>query len=87
MRMENDTVFMVLKGFGLVGGAMVGSALGSTSQWVNAGSSPTWLDWFIMALGVLSAGMAALVAFVSGSAVNWRSKRENGNGNTTPPTP
>lgn len=81
--MKNDTVFMVLKGVGLIGGAMVASALGSVSQWINAGVSPSAIDWLVMGLGVAGAFFAALVAFCSGSAEKWRQARTNGNSGTT----
>lgn len=79
--MKQDTFFTALKGIGLVGGAMTGAAMGSLSQWINAGVSPGMLDWTLMGLGVAGAGFSSVVAFCSGSVSDWRQARKNGNGN------
>lgn len=82
--MKLDTAFVILKGVGLVGGAVTGAAMGSMSQWINAGVSPGELDWALMGLGAASAGFASTVAFCSGSVASWRGARSSGNGSPSP---
>lgn len=87
--MKHDTVFVAIKGVGLIGGAMTGAAMASLSQWINSDVNPGILDWTLMGLGVASAGFSSTVAFCSSSVSNWRDARTNGNGNSVaaPPTP
>lgn len=81
--MKTDTTFMVLKGIGLVGGAMVFAYTGSLSQWANDGTWPGTLNWHCIVGGTLGAGFSALVAFCSGSAEKWRQARNGGSVDTT----
>ncbi len=68
----NTTVIMALKGIGLVGGSMASSFAGSLSQWANAETGPSRLQWVIIAVTTLGAGLSALVAFLSTSFGEWR---------------
>lgn len=83
--MKNDTVFMILKGIGLVGGAMTFAYTGSLGQWANDGTWPATINWHCIIGGTLGAGFSALVAFCSGSVASWRDARKNGD--AVPPAP
>ena len=69
---------MVLKGIGLVGGAMLSSFVGALGQWANAGEWPSSLQWLIIAGTTAGAGMSALVAFLSTSYGDWRKESTGG---------
>lgn len=76
--MKADTVFMFLKGIGLVLSAMASAFVTSLSQWSNDTATPTKIQWWIIFGGTAGAGAAALVAFCSGTASKWKDDRSSG---------
>jgi ABC-type transporter Mla maintaining outer membrane lipid asymmetry permease subunit MlaE len=84
--MKQDTVLLIIKGIGLVGGVTAAAYNSGISQWANSGSWPGIIDWHSILASTLVAFFGALVAFCSGSVAGWRESRKNGNG-TPPPKP
>lgn len=76
--MKMDTVFMFLKGVGLVFAAGASAFVTSLSQWSNDAATPTKIQWCIIFGGTAGAMASALVAFCSGTASKWKDDRSPG---------
>ena len=73
--MKSDTFWLIIKGVGLIGGAMAAQYVSAISQWENDGTWPSTLNWHTIIIGTLGVGCSAMVAFTSGSVSEWRQKR------------
>lgn len=76
--MKNDTVAMLLKGIGIVGGSMCIQYTSALGQWANEGVWPSGVNWHIIIVSTLGVGFTSLVGFCSGSYTKWQGIRNGG---------
>lgn len=84
--MKSDTFWMILKGIGVVGGAVASAYNSGIAQWANEGSWPSTINWHAIISSTCATAFIALVGFSSGAVSEWTRARKNGN-TTTDITP
>ncbi len=70
--MKPTTTVMVVKGICLVGSAMAMSFAGALGQWANEATGPSVLQWVIIGVTTVGAGLSAYAAFLSTAYADWR---------------
>jgi hypothetical protein len=87
--MKLATAAIIAKGFCVTFGAFCLALSGSLGQWVNAGDTPSPVEWIIIGSTSVGAGVAALGGFLSSAFGKWLGEQPgaNGNGNGKPPDP
>lgn len=80
--MRLETVVIVTKGAVVAGSASASALVGALSQWSNADSNPTELQWVIIIATTVGAGATALGGFLSSSFGKYLQAR---NGVAPPP--
>lgn len=77
--MKSDTVTMVIKGIGFVGGAIATQYVNAIAQWANTGDWPARINWHVIIGSTVAAGFIALGGFMSGSYADWKKNRVDNN--------
>ena len=75
--MKADTLFVWLKGVGMIGAAFCAAYNTGIGQWANEPTGPTAVAWQQIISGAVGAAFVALVAFCSGSAAKWKEDRSD----------
>lgn len=70
--MKADTVSVILKGIGFIGGAFLVQFGTSLGQWANTNTWPDKINWVVIWVGALAQACMAMVTFSSGAWSNWR---------------
>lgn len=87
--MRLDTWAMITKGGALFTVAATSALISGLSQWVNAGTTPSKIEWTMIIAGCIGAGATQLVSFLSDTFGAWRRARngEFGPAPKEPPKP
>lgn len=84
--MKADTVMVILKGIGFIGGAILAQLAGSLAQWANSNTWPDKINWTLIIVLAAAQGCNSMVTFASGAWSNWRDATRKANGVDNKPT-